>query len=949
MKLPTFISNVMGQTADTPNDTTQDTSQQTAKDTAAAALPAMTDVAFLQAVSMATMQLDEKQFEYLMLHKLDDLMERTQNFPRSDFSDHRLFAWCKVVTKTAGHFNIANKHMLENKGLFLDDPRYIQRFVDIVLRGLQELETRFTTRINGPADWIEALSETDAGARRNLAFALNYVGRFAYTFNYAQVYEDAVMPVLQDRFDISVRAMTIARLPFTDPQSRVLAHVMTQTSRLMAFLDQDSPDNYTTLPPKSIVFDGNVSRLVPILVVALGNLSRHDDILKLMQMFDLSLQDLAKKKLLHVFMPTLLAHYHDLGALCKVLDINRSNPESLTNIIFRTQINARMGRVDAARNSLMETTGADFTTFSDMSKVSRSVENLLPGQEQATFVHHAQASMARMAQRSVNVAGDENYVARTADLARMGREAKVFAEYNQAVSTMCETGELTPDTDEDTIRDGDKIVLFSMIQDRVSPVVLTPLLPILQRGGARFFNLIDDGMTNAVVRPWPASPRLSMNFEALIKSKDERNGLINDWTIDPQNRNMSCLGVNYYQGFYERISRVMKVYHLDWTLPHVSHFLDLWLRQTDRAIAALEGVRAVLEEKDARATLVSLQSQFVPYYALKQYAASQPHCFTHVTLSSSYENWASNMSGKPVSSLTLLNNTVHPHPSSPAFGRRDHFQTWFETDFARERDRFLKITAQMTGVARAGDRSPAAEEALAWIKAKRQEKQRRVFCALGKIPYDLAVPYQRGPAHRDIADWLNHTIDMLAGSDDLLLIKPHPHELNYEISHKPNERFIDLIRDIDGLPDNIRILPYRGLSVQDLMSVTDHFLCWNGSSISELGAQGASVIASDDWAALNYPVNVRLPDDRDHYAAMLRGTAPITMAPDFADRCAAYIAYMVDAPFAIPNPYVGRSSTNTNFNQAWINWDVFTPDRLRELEAFAPAILAAFFDTPPAP
>jgi hypothetical protein len=60
-------------------------------------------------------------------------------------------------------------------------------------------------------------------------------------------------------------------------------------------------------------------------------------------------------------------------------------------------------------------------------------------------------------------------------------------------------------------------------------------------------------------------------------------------------------------------------------------------------------------------------------------------------------------------------------------------------------------------------------------------------------------------------------------------------------------------------------------------------------------------------------------------------------------------SYTVDAPFTIPNPYVSRSSTNTNFNKAWINWDVFTPDRLHELEAFAPAILAAFFDTPPAP
>lgn len=120
-----------------------------------------------------------------------------------------------------------------------------------------------------------------------------------------------------------------------------------------------------------------------------------------------------------------------------------------------------------------------------------------------------------------------------------------------------------------------------------------------------------------------------------------------------------------------------------------------------------------------------------------------------------------------------------------------------------------------------------------------------------------------------------------------MLIRPPLQELNVELSHKLNERFIDQIGNIETLLENVRILPYQNLSVQDLMGVTDHFLCWIEYSLSELGAHGASVVACDDWAAHNYPVNVLLPGDREHYATMLRGAAPITMSPDFADLCVA--------------------------------------------------------------
>jgi capsular polysaccharide export protein len=258
-------------------------------------------------------------------------------------------------------------------------------------------------------------------------------------------------------------------------------------------------------------------------------------------------------------------------------------------------------------------------------------------------------------------------------------------------------------------------------------------------------------------------------------------------------------------------------------------------------------------------------------------------------------------------------------------------------------ERYNALSEAMVAVPRAGQLSTEGGEILSWLNELRQNGS-RILCALGKIPYDLAVPYQGGPAHQDISDWINHTVETVGKTENtMLLIKPHPHELNYAISHKPNETFVDLITNYNCLPQNIRILPYHGISIQHLIQVVDCFLCWNGSSIAEIGALGSKIIAADDWAAKNYPVDVMMPKDRAHYEQLLRGEITVEMHPLFQSKSRAYISYLTEAPFALKYPLVGRSSNNTNFNQAWVNWDHFNPAAIASLERYQCEIAAAFY------
>ncbi len=49
-----------------------------------------------------------------------------------------------------------------------------------------------------------------------------------------------------------------------------------------------------------------------------------------------------------------------------------------------------------------------------------------------------------------------------------------------------------------------------------------------------------------------------------------------------------------------------------------------------------------------------------------------------------------------------------------------------------------------------------------------------IICMAGKIPCDAGVLFDGGPAHRDMQDWLNHTIQLAKELGLALIVKPLP-------------------------------------------------------------------------------------------------------------------------------------------------------------------------------
>lgn len=193
------------------------------------------------------------------------------------------------------------------------------------------------------------------------------------------------------------------------------------------------------------------------------------------------------------------------------------------------------------------------------------------------------------------------------------------------------------------------------------------------------------------------------------------------------------------------------------------------------------------------------------------------------------------------------------------------------------------------------------------IKAARRDGK-KVICCFGKILCDLCVPYDGGPAHTDLVDWINHTIELLKDEDVLLLIKPHPHELRREIALD----LVDHMRDVipDELPGHVRFLNHSDFNVSELAGLLDLAILWNGTSGLELTIQGVPVMMCAHFGRLDYPVNLLYPESRSQYESFLKAKNFPVPSDDTSFRAAALLYYMGTDEVSLKNSYSLRPATN---------------------------------------
>lgn len=436
--------------------------------------------------------------------------------------------------------------------------------------------------------------------------------------------------------------------------------------------------------------------------------------------------------------------------------------------------------------------------------------------------------------------------------------------------------------------------------------MMAPVMIELKRMGYAVVHLTEGMLINM-----PTGNPVIDQFAGCLSGNRIEEKWVYDWNFDWHNKRVTAGGINFYQGFYEKLSNVgiCRRYHPDTASLRMRKYIWNTMKISDRVLALTEQIhRAVVQEAGLPVTFISGGTHVAPYSITRDYCMQKNDPkLGFINCNIAYENYFSNLGKKYASTFCVTDMTLYPETRAPFLARRDQFERWYEEH--QHDPAYLESTSKLLTVNRNSATDDQAAQALTRYLAEQRAQGKKILCAFGKVPVDLGVPYDGGPAHEDMADWLNHTIDICRGRDDvILLIKPHPHELRPEIALDLAQGFTDLIEG--ELTENIRILGHREINVHALVPYLDLALLYNGSSGLELTAQGIPVMMAAHFGRHDYPVDLLYPESRAQYAAFLTGGDYPLPSEELRKKAAFLIAYMGTKEIAIQNDYSLRPVTN---------------------------------------
>jgi hypothetical protein len=432
----------------------------------------------------------------------------------------------------------------------------------------------------------------------------------------------------------------------------------------------------------------------------------------------------------------------------------------------------------------------------------------------------------------------------------------------------------------------------------------------LEKDPIGFFNDYPEGL---------APPLTPGNKAALIYKEVHWKSLINSWDIDCKSRNITCNGIDVFQGIFERCFRGIRVFSSPYDTIMIRGQLNDFVPMVDREITAIDYMKEKLNVP------IQYLSVSVPHYppwsGIRDYFShiDNPDQFSFLHVTSIYENYLHKMKNTSLETITALNLTRYKNSRAAFLGGSELFEKYASKRLTEE-SMSLSSDNKVASSKHKENLDQNLPYVQAIIEAKKQGK--KILCILGKIPYDLAVPSMSG-VFSDFKVWAQETEKYIAASTDLFgVIKPHPHEMNMAISQYANESFLDFFTTKSP---NLYLLEHNEASLDDLYGLVDVFILWNGTSVIELSIARQNIIVCDDWAPKDYPIGLYKPNSKSEYFKALHQAnkwSQDSQEAKLREKLAyLFIDYMKSESFYVKNIGVNRSATNINYYDTSINID----------------------------
>lgn len=433
--------------------------------------------------------------------------------------------------------------------------------------------------------------------------------------------------------------------------------------------------------------------------------------------------------------------------------------------------------------------------------------------------------------------------------------------------------------------------------------MMVPSLVSLKKKGYAVVNLME-GMT----RHEPTGLSYIDDLAGCLSTTLYSHELSHSWEVNWDKRIVSAAGINFYQGFYERLSTSCRSFFVNLNQPNLWKDLQVQIKRSDKCLQICERIYNELVERGLNVAIVSGNSHVSPFSIFRDYCRYKAHPnLTFINCNVAYESYYSNLGSKFSGTMCVTDMTLHSNRRAPAMALEHKFKQWYKlnknnSEFKERADKMIKIN-------RNSSKDNKTEQQLLSLLTKKKAQGTKIIACFGKVPVDLGVPYDGGPAHQDMSDWITHTVDVCGKCEDiLLLVKPHPHELRPEIA-------LDLITGFESLiktekKSNVMILGHKDINTYALAPLLDMAILYNGSSSLELTALGVPVMMCAYFGQHDYPVKLIYPESRPQYEKFIKAGKYPKPNTETRKQAAFLISYMGTEDVSIINRYAKRQVTN---------------------------------------
>ena len=437
--------------------------------------------------------------------------------------------------------------------------------------------------------------------------------------------------------------------------------------------------------------------------------------------------------------------------------------------------------------------------------------------------------------------------------------------------------------------------------------------------------LRQQGWALVVMDEWPIAVERTGNkqIDRFFNAKLGMQTSLNfEWHIDWKAGKVEAAGMNFYHPIWEGMSRHFGRYTVDiqeWS--EAEQVFKAILQVADSTLLWAFRLQNTLAGYGKPVRIVGASAQFIPNAIwnifCREIGVKRDMHF--VWVQQGYQTYYADKA-KLSTRITLDNMTRKWPYSNPYLPAKVDFDAWVSRgqDVSAITERAVAWT-KSNRATDVKDMIPAARDVMERITAHRAAGK-PVVCILGKMVFDLSTPYERGPAHSGMFDWINHSVEIAAKSPDVLyIIKPHPYEARPDIAGNVSQYFTDMIEQ--SIPQNVVILAHNWFNLHALFPHIDLGVLWNGTSGLELGLHGIPCIICSDWGVIDYPVGLAHPKDRADYEHMISHPKTVVMPADFTQKCALLLEYTASDELMIRYDYAARPITNEPFGPPYWHMD----------------------------